>query len=230
MKNYLLIFILSIFTFGCKSGSSNNEAHLKSHQELNDFVLQSVKKVEQEVSDLGTKLKSTYSNNKDTNLNAVTETELSSFYVPKTAPKTPTLERFRIASRVLDSSFEKFHKETEFTSWHYVYDSDTKSLRIYPRTNPSSFFGEDLTFDSFSFFKLAVENFHLGVWGDLKEDIKGTGKIVIFSKAILLDGHKNMTVAGIDLHILSVFKHFGDKILEQAASRPSSHTFFLCIY
>ena len=35
-----------------------------------------------------------------------------------------------------------------------------------------------------------------------------------------------MTVAGIDLHILSVFKHFGDKILEQAASRPSSHTFF----
>jgi hypothetical protein len=223
----LTIYLLgmSLLAGACDPQARTYDAHLKLHSEIAAFANKGAHDVELEVSRLTDQLLATYrSENVGDNLKNVSD--LSSFYVPKSAPKSYLLKSVRLADQNLDKSFEAFQKKKNITSWHYVYDSDTKSLHIYPKTNPYSFFGEDLTFDSFSFFKLAVEHYPRGAWGELKEDMKGTGKIIIFSKAITLKHHKAPTVMGFDLHVSSLFKPFVEKFLALELNDTDKHVVF----
>lgn len=154
----------------------------------------------------------------------------SSIYLPKSAQRGNQVNCLMKFTQVLDRPWAAFHRDSGYVSWVYLYDNNTKSLRIYPATDPQVLFGDDLTFESFSFFKGAMAAYPKGAWSNIREDINGTGKILIYSQAIRFPGEKDAAVIGIDIQTNQILKQFQEKILAYADRVRSPHMFLMSYY
>ena len=149
--------------------------------------------------------------------NKMTTTTASSIYLPKSALVGPKLNCLNETTTKLESDWKSFYEKSGYVSWQYVYDDETKSFRIHPPTNPLSLYGDDLTFDSFNFFTNAVEHIPLGSWSNVRDDSNGTGKIIIFSRALKLNGNTHYTVVGIDVRLDQVLRAYHERIANFAS-------------
>ena len=133
--------------------------------------------------------------------------EFSTVYFPKRA-KAAGIANIKNSVAFLDPLFNEFTGKHSFISWVYFYDNHTKMLLIHPATNAQVLFGEDLIFDEFDFYKTAVKQYPIGAFTDFKDDINGTGKIVIYTQAVKSKAFPNSNFSlSVDVGINRLFKN-----------------------
>ncbi|MBI2343385.1 MAG: hypothetical protein HYV02_03470 [Deltaproteobacteria bacterium] len=125
----------------------------------------------------------------------------SSFYVPKSAVRGTALNCLAEVTAQFDEEWKALYERTHYISWMYVYDNATKATRLYPQTNTYALFGPDMAFESFYFYHGAVAQLPHGVWSGIRDDINGTGKIVIYSKALKCAHCRDYLVVAMDLRL-----------------------------
>lgn len=212
-----------LFIFSCDSNKQIFEDQKRTHREFESYFEKTFLKTEAKVDYYAKKLQEQYQLRGDCKYKKPSK---SSIYIPKSAKIGKKLDCFLEVSEKLDDEFEDFYNDLKIISWQYVYDGETKALRIHPATEPESLFGDDLTFDGFSFYKGALQNFPNGIWSDLKDDINGTGKILIYSKAFKLIESDNYSVVGIDLNTDELLKKNRHNIISFSKERKGKNILF----
>lgn len=146
----------------------------------------------------------------------------SSVYVPKRSRKMhKQLLEMKSYFATLDKGFKDYVSSSSFLSWAYLYDSKTKLVMIYPSTNTQVLFGEDLIFDDFYFYKSAVSNYPNGVFSEIKDDINGTGKILIYTKMVKSESRPDSKfTVSLDVNISRLIKNsFSKEIVNSKSFR-----------
>jgi hypothetical protein len=102
--------------------------------------------------------------------------------------------------------------------------------RILPSANTRLLFGENLIFDSFSFYQDALAAYPRLGWTPVKEDINGTGRIVIATQAIRLPESSRYTVVAIDVRLNQLLKDRYPQIQAFAQRNHLGHVFVFSYY
>lgn len=155
---------------------------------------------------------------------------LSSVYIPRSAHLSTRSDCFLEASQDLENEWNSFYQKEGYVSWIYAYDGVAKVKRILPIANTQTLFGDDLSFDKFSFYVDAAANYPKPTWTRVKEDINGTGRIVIGTEAFKVDEKdKDFVVVCADIRMESLSKrHLRD--LHTFAQEYRLHHLFMYSY
>ena len=108
--------------------------------------------------------------------------QYSSMYYPKSAIINQRTTCFVQATQLSEKDWYQFFQASDYVSWIYSFDAASKVKRITPAAKVKFLFGPDLMFDSFSFYKDAVAQYPMVTWTAVKEDINGTGRIIIATR------------------------------------------------
>ncbi len=229
MKYKMPLLTCMLIMFVLTACSRSHEIQ-NSQQELHKKFLQHCENILHATSTAGQEYIQILQNNYRTNQTCpetALKNELSSIYIPKSAKHGNQLNCLMQASQMLDNKWKRFYDTANYISWIYVYDNNTKGLRIHPATNPRSLFGDDLTFESFNFYKDAVAKFPMGSWSGARDDINGTGKIIIYSQALKLPKQDEYAVVGIDVKTEQILRPFHEEILDFSQQINSPHVFLI---
>lgn len=199
--------ICFLLVLSCSGKDNIIKKQINLHAEFSDYFRHSLIEASKTIDKNAEDIKQNYSLSYCPEKYMVSEK--SSIYIPKSAVVDAHLCNFLRATSIVEDGWLRSYKNNKFISWLYVYDANSKIVKIHPATNPISMFGEDLIFDTFHFYSGAVSSYPKGSWAKPKEDINGTGTILIYSKAVQLQNKPSKAVVAVDIRI----KHFLDKYI-----------------
>jgi hypothetical protein len=223
-----LEILMILFIVSCSTNNPPVPAlQLELHREIGTFFKNSSEEISKKIFEDVQILKKQFEENTSSDGSFPTNND-SSFYMPSSATDKEKLIRFQQASKVLDPRWKILYDSTGYLSWLYAYDHESKGLRIYPATNTQAIFGPNLTFENFDFYKTAVSAYPNGRWTNVKEDINGTGRIIMYSQAVRLNSESTeYVVIAYDLQTDRLLKRFHEQILSLANIIGSNHIFFI---
>jgi len=203
------ILVLAINLLGFRSVSDDRYAtQLDLHSEMHKYYGNILKSTEEILSESSKALEESFLKNQPCDPARQNRSEAdSSFYVPLSSRESSDLDCFRSKSKSLEGIWNRALDAMPFISWIYSYDDYSGTLRIAPSTDTQTLFGKDLRFDKFSFNTAALAKNPEIAWGEgAKEDIIGTGLILIASKALTPLHHKSPLVVSVDLNVNRILK------------------------
>lgn len=223
--NFVILYLL--FLSASCSSVNNMQNDLKS---FHDFFLNNFESTISTVQNSGSQniqeLQKIFNDKQECFQNDM-QSKISSIYIPKSSVKENRLYCTVKTVLNLENYWEKLYKKLGLLSWLYVYDHETKSFVIYPSTNTQLLYGDDLTFETFYFYKDAVANYPNGIWTGVRDDVNGTGKILIYSQAIKLSGNNKYTVLGIDMSLTKILDQYQSQILELSDKYNLNNVFII---
>ncbi len=156
--------------------------------------------------------------------------QLSSLYVPDFSPKGSVLQRFKQISTPLEASWDAFLRAHPYISWFYVLDVLSGALRISPATPTDMTFGKSMDFKTFEFYESATREYPKVAWQKkTKEDMSGTGLILMASKAVKnLRGQVSHVISG-DVKVSFMSKSV-QPLFDEFVSRSRSKGFHFFAY
>ena len=178
--------------------------HRKTHEIVHNTYQAALTETENEISESAKVLEKCLQ--RDKNCSESVFFSLSSIYVPNFSKRGEPLKKFLKISSPLEGRWDSFLKSHPFISWIYVFDVASAALRIAPATPTEMTFGKAMDFRKFEFYQSAESNFPGVAWQNkTKEDMSGTGLILIVSKAVKQRNGK-ILVASADIKVSSLAK------------------------
>lgn len=217
-----LLFSL-LFTSACTSKRLQKE-QVELHKQVLEGMDKVLTRVEYEINTTAKLVLAAY-NPKEKCSSKWPKEQNSSFYLPASVRRGNHLNCIQKVSAQIEKPFKKFYESTDYLSWLYLYDSDSRALRLLPATSAQTLFGKDLVFDSFMFYELATKSYPKGVWVPIKFDVNGTGRIMIYSQAIKLPGTKNYTTLAADTQPEGLFRENRQHLISFATKNNVTHLF-----
>jgi hypothetical protein len=102
-----------------------------------------------------------------------------------------------------------------YVSWMYAYDPTSATLRISPSSDTQTLFGSNLRFDKFDFYVNAQTHPNEIRWATkAKEDINGTGLILVGSRTVQVKNELQPPVVAADLNVNRILKSKAKDFLE----------------
>lgn len=169
-RNSLLLCLFIIFASACNSNRSTLKT---SHEVLQDIFKRYVQSAQEVIEQV--------SQNKDSD-NPQTSKLNQILYVPKIA-KQDSIPAFLKQSSHFYTLAEQAYQAVQVFGFIYAFDNHSKSLLIYPKTEMKTLFGPNLDFTPFIFNQQALKAYPNMFFSDARNDINGTGKILILSQA-----------------------------------------------
>lgn len=213
---------LGLLVYGCIGRTDIREKQSALHEAVTASMGKTLERTEKEVTRSTQAVVEEYVK---ANCPPPKPSKTSSVYLPKSVKTGKRLDCILNASHKLDATWSRLNDANDFYSWLYLYDSDSRALRIYPATNPKSLFGEDLVFDQFFFFKGAVTSYPKGSWTRVRPDINGTGKIIVYTQAFKLPGSETYATVSADLRSEALLRHEQERLIEAARTGGMEHLF-----
>jgi len=200
------IVIFSISALGCnpeRVSKHQQELHTQVHQ----FYESAFNEFQNEIGNSAQEIERCVNSKKECFSPSSNADELSSVYVPEFSKKSAAVSAFKSVSRTLETHWEDFLKRHPYVSWLYILDATTGSLRISPATPTELTFGKSIDFRTFEFFASAQQDYPRVSWQKkTKEDISGTGLILMASKAVKKSHNEISHVISGDLKVSSIAK------------------------
>lgn len=132
---------------------------------------------------------------------------LSSVYVPNFSPRGVVLNQFLEKTNPLETRWDQFLSSHPYVSWLYIFDAASGAMRIAPATPTEITFGKSMDFSKFEFYESAVREYPKVAWQNkTKEDISGTGLILMASRAVKNSPNKVAQVISGDLKVSLISK------------------------
>jgi hypothetical protein len=206
-KSYLpaLFLVLTHFVL-CMGGCSSDRVPQDQktlHVEVHRFYENAILEIENEIRTSARLLEQGLRENTLTSpVKRPVNDLLSSLYIPLFSKQDHSRDQFFKYSQPLEIRWDQFLKKHPFMSWVYTFHVQSGALRIAPATPTELTFGKSMDFKQFEFYQSAVEHYPEVTWlNTTKEDMVGTGQVLIVSQGIRSSEGRTTHVVGADVKV-----------------------------